>query len=94
LDHNENYINNDLTNRLSILESNIIEKEDSFCKTQYEIKDLLVTIDYYEDISQFKVETMYKKEFDIILALPWFGKLGTFIVNKEKRFLAFPIKGK
>jgi hypothetical protein len=94
LDHNENYINIELANQLLIQESNIIEKEDIFCKTQYEIKDLQVTIDDYEYISQFKVATMYKKEFDIILGLPWFGKLGTFILNTEKRFLTFSYKKK
>jgi hypothetical protein len=94
LDHKENYINIDLANQLLIQEPNIIEKEDIFRKTQYEIKDLLVTIDDYEDISQFKVATMYKKEFDIILGLPWFGKLGTFILNTEKRFLTFSYKKK
>jgi hypothetical protein len=81
LDHKENYININLENQLLIQEPNIIEKEDIFHKTQYEIKDLLVTIDDYEDISQFKVATMYKKEVDIILGLPWFGKLGNLILN-------------
>jgi hypothetical protein len=70
LDHKGNYINIDLTNQLLIQEPNIIEKEDIFCKKQYEIKDLQVTIDDYEYISQFKVATMYKKEVDIILVLP------------------------
>jgi len=69
MDHKENYINIDLANQLLSRESNIIEKEDIFRKKQYEIKDLKVTIDDYEYISQFKVATMYKKEFDIILGL-------------------------
>jgi hypothetical protein len=43
-------------------------------KKQYEIKDLQVTIDDYEYISQFKVATMYKKEFDIILGFTLVGK--------------------
>jgi hypothetical protein len=70
LDHNENYINIDLENQLLIQKPNRIAKEDIFRKTQYEIKDLQVTIDDYQDISQFKVATMYKKEFGIILGLP------------------------
>jgi hypothetical protein len=37
---------------------------------------------------------MYKKEIDIILGLPWFEKLGTFILNMEKKFLVFPYKKK
>jgi hypothetical protein len=94
LDHNENYINIDLANQLLIHEPNIIEKEDIFHKTQYEIKDLLVTIDDYEDIFQFKMATMYKKEFDIILGLPCFGKLGTFILNIEKKYFTFFYKKK
>jgi hypothetical protein len=80
----ENYINIDLENQLLISEQNIIEKEDIFHKKQYEIKDLQVTIDDYEYISQFNVTTMYKEEIDIILGLPWFKKLGTFILNMEK----------
>jgi hypothetical protein len=51
----ENYININLANQLLIPESNIIEKEDIFRKKQYEIKELQVTIDDYEYISQFNV---------------------------------------
>jgi hypothetical protein len=65
-----------------------------FCKGQYEIKELQVTIDDYEYISQFNVTTMYREEIDIILGLPWFKKLGTFILNMEKKFLMFPYKKK
>jgi hypothetical protein len=81
-----------LENQLLIPESNIIEKEDIFHKKQYEIKELQVTIDEYEYISQFNVTTMYTKEIDIILGLPWFKKLGTFILNMEKKFVTFPYK--
>jgi myosin heavy subunit len=83
-----------LANQLLIPELNIIEKEDIFHKKQYEIKELQVTIDDYEYISQFNVTTMYKEEIDIILGLPWFKKLGTFILNMEKRFVTFPYKKK
>jgi hypothetical protein len=44
VDIKENYINIDLENQLLIQKPNIIEKEDIFHKTYYEIKDLLVTI--------------------------------------------------
>jgi predicted RNase H-like nuclease (RuvC/YqgF family) len=37
---------------------------------------------------------MYKKEIDIILKLPWFKNLGTFILNMEKKFVTFPYKKK
>jgi hypothetical protein len=66
VNHKENYINIDLENQLLIPEPNIIENKDIFCKRQYEIKDLQVTIDDYEYISQFNVTTMYKEEIDII----------------------------
>jgi hypothetical protein len=89
LDHNENYINIDLANQLLIPEPNIIEKEDIF-----QIKELQVTIDEYEYISQFYVTTMYKEEIDIIIGLPWFKNLGTFILNMEKKFVTFPYKKK
>jgi hypothetical protein len=89
LDHNENYINIDLANQLLIPELNIIEKEDIF-----QIKELQVTIDEYEYISQFNVTTMYKEEIDIIIGLPWFKNLGTFILNMEKKFVTFPYKKK
>jgi hypothetical protein len=49
--YKENYINIDIANQLSILESNIIEK--NFGKTQ--IKNLQVTIDGYKYISEFNV---------------------------------------
>jgi hypothetical protein len=65
LNHNENYINIDLVTRLLILEPNIIETENIF-----QTKELQVTIDEYEYISQFYVTTMYKKEIDIIIRLP------------------------
>jgi hypothetical protein len=90
----ENYININLANELLISESNIMEKEDIFRKKQYEIKELQVTIDEYEYISQFNVTTMYTKEMDIILGLPWFKNLGTFILNMEKKFVMFPYKKK
>jgi hypothetical protein len=61
VDDKDNYINIDLANQLLILEPNIIEKEDIFHKKQYEIKNLLVKNDDYEEISQFKVANMYKK---------------------------------
>ena len=53
----ENYINVNLANKLLIPESNIIEKEYIFHKKQNEIKELQVTIDEYEYISQFNVTT-------------------------------------
>ena len=82
----ENSININLANQLFISEHNISEKTNIFCKRQYEIKDLQVTIDDYEYISQFNVTTMYREEIDIIIGLPWFKSLGTFILNIEKKF--------
>jgi hypothetical protein len=83
-----------LANQLLIPEPNIIEKKDIFRTKLYEIKELQVTIDEYEYISQFNVTTMYKEEIDIILGLPWFKNLGTFILNMEKKFVTFPYKKK
>jgi hypothetical protein len=65
----ENSININLANQLFILEHNISEKTNIFCKRQYEIKELQVTIDDYEYISQFNVTTMFQEEIDIILGL-------------------------
>jgi hypothetical protein len=79
LDYNENYINIELANQLLIPKLNIMEKKDIF-----QIKELQVTIDEYEYISQFYVTTMYKEDIDIIIGLPWFRNLGTFILNMEK----------
>jgi chromosome segregation protein len=94
MNHDDNYININLANQLLILESNIIENEDIFRKKQNEIKELQVTIDDYEYISQFNVATMFQEEIDIILKLPWFKKLGTFILNMEKTFVTFSYKKK
>jgi hypothetical protein len=89
LDYNENYINIDLANQLLIPKQNIIEKKDIF-----QIKELQVTIDEYQYISQFYVTTMYQEEVDIVIGLPWFKSLGTFIINMEKKFVTFPYKEK
>jgi hypothetical protein len=89
LDYNANYMNIDLANQLLIPETNIIRKEDYF-----RIKELQVTIDEYEYISQFYVTTMYQEEVDIVIGLPWFKSLGTFILNMEKKFVTFPYKEK
>jgi hypothetical protein len=89
LDYNTNYMNIDLANQLLISEPNIIGKEDYF-----RIKELQVTIDEYEYISQFYVTTMYQEEVDIVIGLPWFKSLGTFILNMEKKFVTFPYKEK
>jgi hypothetical protein len=83
-----------LANQLFILEHNISEKTNIFCKRQYEIKDLQVTINDYEYISQFNVTTMFQEEIDIILGLHWLTKLGTFILNMETKFVTFPYKKK
>jgi hypothetical protein len=90
----DNSININLANQLFISEHNISEKTNIFCKRQYEIKDLQVTIDDYEYISQFNVTTMFQEEIDIILGLHWLTKLGTFILNMEKKFVTFPYKKK
>ena len=37
---------------------------------------------------------MYQEEVDIIIGLPWFKNLGTFILNMEKKFVTFPYKEK
>jgi autonomous glycyl radical cofactor GrcA len=90
----ENSININLANQLFILEHNISEKTNIFCKRQYKIKDVQVTIDDYEYISQFNVTTMFQEEIDIILGLHWLTKLETFILNTEKKFVTFPYKKK
>jgi hypothetical protein len=82
-------MNIELANQLLIPETNIIRKEDYSL-----IKELQVTIDEYEHISQFYVTTMYQEEVDIIIGLPWFKSLGTFILNMEKKFVTFPYKEK
>ena len=90
----ENSININLANQLFISEHNISEKTNIFCKREYEIKDLQVTIDDYEYISQFNVTTMFQEEIDIILGSHWLTKLETFILNTEKKFVTFPYKKK
>jgi hypothetical protein len=89
LDYNTNYMNIDFANQLLISEPDIIEKEDYF-----RIKELQVTIDEYEYTSQFDVTTMYQEEVDIVIGLPWFKSLGTFMLNMEKKFVTFPYKEK
>jgi hypothetical protein len=89
LDYNEKYINIDLANQLLIPKQNIIEKKDIF-----QIKELQVTIDEYQYISQFYVTTMYQEEVDIVIGLPWFKSLGSFILNMEKKFVTFSYKEK
>jgi hypothetical protein len=37
---------------------------------------------------------MYREEIDIIIGLPWFKSLCTFILNMEKKFVTFPYKEK
>jgi hypothetical protein len=86
----ENYINIDIANQLSILESNIIEK--NFGKTQ--IKNLQVTIDGYKYISEFDVTKMFEPDVGIILGSTWLETLGTFILNVGKTFLTFFYKRK
>jgi hypothetical protein len=90
----ENSININLVNQLFISKHNISEKTNIFCKRQYEIKDLQVTIDDYEYISQFNVTTMYREEINISIGLHWFKSLATFILNIEKKFVTFPYKKK
>jgi hypothetical protein len=53
-----------------------------------------VKIDEYEYISQFYVTIMYKEEINIIIMLPWFKNIGSFILNMEKKFVTFPHKEK
>jgi hypothetical protein len=53
-----------------------------------------VTIDEYEYISQFYVTNMYQEEVDIVIGLPWFKSLGTFILNMEKKIVTFSYKEK
>jgi hypothetical protein len=90
----DNSININLTNQLFISKHNITEKTNIFCKRQYEIKDLQVTIDGYEYIFQFNFTTMFQEEIGVILGLHWLTKLGTFILNMEKKFVTFPYKKK
>ena len=65
LDYNTNYMNIDLANQLVIPETNIIKKED-----HSRIKELQVTIDEYQYISQFYVTTRYQEEVDIVICYP------------------------
>jgi hypothetical protein len=69
----ENYIKINLANQLLIPETNIIEFFIFIFRTKlYEMKELQVTIDDYEYISQFNVTIMYREKIDIILGLPRF----------------------
>jgi hypothetical protein len=78
----ENCINIDISNQLSILESNTIKK--NFGKTQ--IKNLQVMIDSYKYISEFDVTKMTQPDVRIILGLTSLETPGTFILNVEKCF--------
>jgi hypothetical protein len=80
-----------LANQLLIPEPSIIKKTITFCKKQYEIRDLQLTIDDYMFISQFNVANNYKKY--VILGSTWMETLGTFILNMNK-FLTFSYKQK
>ena len=73
----ENYINIDISNQLSILNSNIIE--NNFGKTQ--IKNVQVPIDDYKYISEFHVTKMTEPDVRIIIVLTELETLGTFILN-------------
>jgi hypothetical protein len=72
-------------NQLSVLESNIIEK--NFGKTQ--IKELQVIIDGYKYISEFNITKMFEPDVSIILGSTWLETLGTFILDAGKKFLTF-----
>jgi hypothetical protein len=70
MNRDDNYININLANQLLIPKSNIIEKEDIFRKKQIEMKELKVTIDDYEYISQFNVATCFKKRLTSFSSYP------------------------
>ena len=75
-----------------ILDSNIGERLD-FCKNkEYAISDLQWNVGVYTDVLQFIVKSLWSSDGDLVLGLPWLKKLGTFILNAEKKFLTFPYK--
>ena len=93
-DERNNYISDEFANELSIPNSNICERLD-FCKNkEYAISGLQWNIGDYTNVSQFKVKFLWKSDGDLVLGLPWLKKLGTFILNAEKKFLTFPYKNK
>ena len=42
----------------------------------------------------FIVRSLWSSDGDLALGLPWIKTLGTFILNVEKKFLAFPYRKK
>ena len=61
---------------------------------EYAISDLQWNIGDYNGVSQFIVKSLWSSNGDLVLGLPWIKTLGTFILNDEKKFLAFPYKKK
>ena len=89
-----NYISDEFANELAIPNSNIGESLD-FCKNkEYAINDLQWNIGDYTGVSQFIVKSLWSSDGDLVLGLPWLKKLGTFILNVEKKFLTFPYEKK
>jgi hypothetical protein len=82
-----------LANQLIIPKTSIIETKDLF-GNKYDIKDLPLTLEDYKLVSNFKVTTIYEKEFDIILGSTWLETLGSLILNFEKKNLTFSYKKK
>ena len=58
------------------------------------LSDLQWNIGDYTGVSQFIVKSLWSSDGDLVLGLPWLKKLGTFILNVEKKFLTFPYEKK
>ena len=89
-----NYISDEFSNKLAILESNIGEILDFWNEKEYVISDLQWNIGAYTGVSQFIVKSLWSSDGDLLLGLPWLKTLGTFILNVEKKFMTFPYKKK
>ena len=92
LGESNSYISTKFANHLVFPESNIREELDFWDKKQIEISGLQLNVGDYMVISKFIVSYLLSFDGDIILGLPWIKTLGTFILNVEKKFMAFSYK--
>ena len=89
-----NYISDEFANELAIPESNIGERLDFWHNKEHAISNLQLNNGDYTDVSQFIVKSLWSSDGVLVLGLPWLETLGTFILNVEKKFMAFPYKKK
>jgi hypothetical protein len=61
---------------------------------QYDISNLQLSIGDYTFVLQFVVKYLFCDDGDIILVSSWMEALGSFILNKNNKFLAFSYKMK